>query len=101
MLDAFLGDDADQTVFLVDVVDDAEGAVDPALVFVVLNEDDLCARLELEFDGGGERGLWEVAFDDTEEGGGVALEGCELLFVGIVYDVAARGEGDAQGSVLC
>ena len=47
VLDAFLGDDAYHAFFLVDVVDDAQCAVHPSLVFVVLDEDDLCAWLQL------------------------------------------------------
>ena len=96
VLEAFLGDDADESVFLVDIVDDAEGAVHPALVLVVLDEDDLCAWLELEFHRRGQGGLGEVALDDACEGGGLAFEFGEVLFVGVVDDVAAGGEGDAH-----
>ena len=54
VLAAVLGDDAYQTFFLVDVVYDTQRAVHPALVLVVLDEDDLGTGLQLQFDGRGE-----------------------------------------------
>ena len=93
------GGDAYHSFFLGDVLDGAQCAVHPALVLVVLDEDDLCARLQLQFDGCGYGGLREVALDGAEEGGGVARQGRESLFVDVIDDVAAGGQRDLQLAV--
>ena len=94
-----LVDDANHACFLVDVVDGAQGAVHPALVLVVLDEDHLCARLQLEFHRRGERGLRKVALDGSEEERGRTFEGREMLLVDVVHDVASGSEGDGEGVV--
>ena len=70
VFDALFGDDADDAFFLGDIFHGAQCAVDPAFLLIVLYEDDLCAGLQLEFHGRGERGFGEVALDGAVEDGG-------------------------------
>ena len=85
----------DGALLLVQTGNDAQRAVDPALVLVVLDEDDLCAGLHLQLDGRGKRLLGEVALCPSLEQGGGARQGGQPLLVDVVDGVAAGGEGDS------
>ena len=51
---AVVGDDVEGLFNRVEAADDADGAVHPAAVEVILDEDDLCARFQYQFLRGGE-----------------------------------------------
>ena len=94
---ALLVDDAHDAQLLVDILNGAQRAVHPALVLVVLDEDDLCARLQQQLLGRGQRRLGEVALDGALEQRGLPGQRGQALLVGEIDDVAARGEGDGEG----
>ena len=93
---AVVRSDADDAFLFADGYDSAQRAVYPPFLLVVLDEDDLCAGFHLQFDGGGQRRFGEFTLYDAVEDGGLAVEFCQLLLVGVVHDVAAGCEDDAE-----
>ena len=97
---AFFGLHGDDALVLVDLGDDAQRAVDPALLLVVLDEDDLCAGFYTQFHGRGQRRLGKLAIGVAEEQSWGAVEPGKALFVDVVHGVAAGGQGDGQLAAL-
>ena len=89
-------DDVDDAFLLVDSLDNAQCAVDPATVEIVLDEDDLCAGLDVELHGCGQAVLRELVFYFAEEERRLTSQLREMLLVDIVDSVAARRQRDGQ-----
>ncbi len=91
--------DVDAPVRLVDGRYDAQCAVHPSLVHVVLDKNDLRAGFHFQLHQGGERTFGEVALDFAGEGRGRRVYLGQFLAVDEVHVVAPRGQGDVQAVV--
>ena len=93
---SILGDNPDDAFFLVDGFHDAQRAVHPAAVHVVLDEDDVGSRLDVKLLGRGEAALGKVVLNDTLEHCRLTGQRFQLALVDEVYGIAAGAEGDFE-----
>ena len=93
---AVVGDDVEGLFNRVEAADDADGAVHPAAVEVILDEDDLCARFQYQFLRGGEAAFGKVSHDFAVEGDRVTGKFRQFFVVDVVHIVTAGGEGDVH-----
>ena len=93
---AVVGDDVEGLFDRVEAADDADGAVHPAAVEVILDEDDLCARFQYQFLRGGEAAFGKVSHDFAVEGDRVTGKFRQFFVVDVVHIVTAGGEGDVH-----
>ena len=89
------GDDVDGIV-LIDARHRADGAVHPSLVGVVLDEDDLCSRLQFQFHQCREAVFRKLTLDFTFQYSRFTRKLRQFLFVDEVHRVASGGEGDVH-----
>ena len=90
------GDYIEHATFLVDAFDYSQGAVYPATVFVVFDEDDLCTWLDFHFHGGGKAVFWKFALHLAFEYSGFTGQLLEVAVVDIINGVSACGERDGH-----
>ena len=91
-----VGDDIDDAAFFIQSGHYADGAVHPAFVRVVLDENDLCSGFQLQFEGRREAVGRELPFDFSREDDGVAFEFGQAFVVDVVDLVASGGQCDAH-----
>src|SRR5574344_282470 len=76
-------DYADDAFFLINLCDAPQSAIHPSLVFVVLDEDDLCAYFEFQFYRGWEGTDGEVALNPSGEGARLTLYAVQFLLIDV------------------
>ena len=91
---SILGDNPDDAFFLVDGFHDAQRAVHPTAVHVVLDKDDVGSGLDVKLLGRGEAALGKVVLDDALEHSWLTGQRFQLAFVDEVDGIAAGAEGD-------
>ena len=64
--------------------------------FVVLDEDNLCSRLQIEFDWGRQTVFGELALDVATEERWLARQELELVLIDVIHGVATGREGDGK-----
>ena len=93
-LPAVVGNDIEHLLGFINGFDDAQRAIYPTLVKVVLYEYYLRTNLQIELYGSGKTAFGEVSLYLSSKNRRVARQLGELLFIDIVYGVAACGKGD-------
>ena len=87
------GHHANHAAFLVDILDGAQRTVNPTLLLIVLDKDNLCAWFQVQLHRGGQRALGEVAFDFALKHTHFAIQRIQLLVVDEINRIPAGSEG--------
>ena len=83
-------------ILIIEPDDGAQGTVHPLVLDIILDKDNLCSGLQVQFDWGRQTAFRKLALDIAPEECWLSWQELELVLVDEIYGVAAGGEGDGK-----
>ena len=81
-------------LLLIETDDGAQGSVHPLVLVIILDKDNLCSGLQIQFDRGRQTAFRKLALDIAPEECWLSWQKLELVLVDEIHGIAAGGEGD-------
>ena len=83
-------------ILIIEPDDGAQGTVHPLVLDIILDKDNLCSGLQIQFDRGRQTAFRKLALDIAPEECWLSWQEFELVLVDEIHGVTAGGEGDGK-----
>ena len=83
-------------LLIIEAYDGAQGAVHPLVLDIILDKDNLCSGLQVQFDRGRQTAFRKLALDIAPEECWLSWQELELVLVDEIHGIPAGGEGDGK-----
>ena len=83
-------------ILIIEADDGAQGSVHPLVLDIILDKDNLCSGLQIQFNRGRQTAFRKLALDIAPEECWLAWQELELVLVDEIHGISAGGEGDGK-----